>query len=148
MKEQIEHNITLSNTNKSSSASKKRKYAVLEDKNDIDEKLLEFITKETDAVEQFLLSHVAAFKRMTPKQNAIAKMKIQQIMFDIEFGNQNNYYKVPPSNNSRNSDYSSTSTYYAPILTTLQTTKSSTNDYSQNNFADDGRSEYNNYYSP
>lgn len=39
-----------------------------------------------DADEQFLLSCLPALRRLPPKENAIARMRIQQVLFDIEFG--------------------------------------------------------------
>jgi len=139
--EQIEHNIKL-RINKCSSATKKRKNEAPED--NIDEQILNIISKEHDADEQFLLSYLPKLKRMTPKQNAIAKIKIQQVLFDVEFGN--NYSNSPFSSNSGHSTYSSV---YAPILTPLNTAKSSAMDYSQSNMsvADNGFHEYNHYSS-
>lgn len=141
--EQIEHNIKL-RINKCSSATKKRKNEAPED--NIDEQILNIISKEHDADEQFLLSYLPTLKRMTPKQNAIAKIKIQQVLFDVEFGN--NYSNSPFSSNSGHSTYSSAS-IYAPILTPLKTAKSSAMDYSQSNMsiADNGFHEYNHYSS-
>lgn len=139
--EQIEHNIKL-RINKCSSATKKRKNEAPED--NIDEQILNIISKEHDADEHFLLSYLPTLKRMTPKQNAIAKIKIQQVLFDVEFGN--NYSNSPFSSNSGHSTYSSV---YAPILTPLNTAKSSAMDYSQSNMsvADNGFHEYNHYSS-
>ncbi|XP_044271031.1 transcription factor Adf-1-like [Tribolium madens] len=39
-----------------------------------------------DADEQFLLSCLPALKRLLPKENALARMRIQQVLFEIEFG--------------------------------------------------------------
>ncbi|EFA09743.1 transcription factor Adf-1 [Tribolium castaneum] len=39
-----------------------------------------------DADEQFLLSCLPALKRLPPKENALARMRIQQVLFEIEFG--------------------------------------------------------------
>lgn len=65
-------------------------------------------------------------------------MKIQQVLFDIEFGNQNNCLNSPFSGHS----YSSTSSY-EPVLTTLTTTKSvSTIDYPLSNMTDSGLPKY------
>jgi len=103
------------------SASKKRKLHVpLEDKNDIDDKLMNLITKEVDADEQFLLSRLPALKRVTPRQNATARMKIQQVLFDIEFGTRNNYSPF-----SELSTYSSTSTYTSTVDNPQNTTADS-----------------------
>ena len=41
---------------------------------------------EMDADEQFLLSCLPALKRLRPRDNAIARMRIQQVLFDVEFG--------------------------------------------------------------
>lgn len=103
--EQIEHNIKL-RINKCSSATKKRKNEAPED--NIDKQILNIISKEHDADEQFLLSYLPTLKCMTPKQNAIAKIKIQQVLFDVEFGN--NYSNSPFSSNSGHSTYSSVCT--------------------------------------
>lgn len=92
--------------------------------------MMNLTTKEVDADKQFLLSHLTALKRMTSRQNAIAKTKIQQVLFDIEFGTQNNYSPL-----SEHSTYSSTSTY-EPVSTTLHSTKSPTVDNPQNSTAD------------
>ncbi|RZC34398.1 transcription factor Adf-1-like [Asbolus verrucosus] len=40
-----------------------------------------------DSDEQFLLSCLPALKRLQPRVNAIARMRIQQVLFQIEFGN-------------------------------------------------------------
>lgn len=61
------------NNNSKSSASEKHKHVPSEDKNDIDDQLMNLTTKEVDADKQFLLSHLTALKRMTSRQNAIAK---------------------------------------------------------------------------
>lgn len=42
-----------------------------------------------DPDEQFLLSFLPAFKRITPKQNAQARLRFQEIIFNIEFGTSN-----------------------------------------------------------
>lgn len=112
----------LINSNNSSCGSKKRKHEAVESKNDIDEKVMELFSKETDADEQFLLSHIPVLKRLTSKQNAIAKMKIQQVLFDIEFGNRNNNLN---STLSGHSEYSFTSSYESQrVLSPLKTNKS------------------------
>ncbi|KAL4090867.1 hypothetical protein QTP88_025630 [Uroleucon formosanum] len=130
--EQIEHNIKL-RVNKCSSATKKRKNEAPED--NIDEQILNIISKEHDADEQFLLSYLQTLKRMTPKQNAIAKIKIQQVLFDVEFGNNDSNSAF--SSNSGHSTYSSV---YTPILTPLKT-------QSKMSIADNGFHEYYHYSS-
>lgn len=40
--------------------------------------------------EKFLLSCAPAMRRLTYRQNALARLKIQQILFDIEFQEENN----------------------------------------------------------
>jgi hypothetical protein len=42
-------------------------------------------SKHSDPDEQFLLSCLPALKRMTPRENATARMRIQQILFEVEF---------------------------------------------------------------
>lgn len=96
---------------------------------------MNIISKEHDADEQFLLSYLQTLKRMTPKQNAIAKIKIQQVLFDVEFGN--NDSNSPFSSNSGHSTYSSV---YTPILTPLKT-------QSKMSIADNGFYEYYHYSS-
>lgn len=39
-----------------------------------------------DSEEQFLLSCAPALKRLSQRKNALARLKIQQILFNIEFG--------------------------------------------------------------
>lgn len=41
----------------------------------------------TDSDERFLLSCAQSLRRLTPKQNGLARLKIQQILYEIEFGN-------------------------------------------------------------
>lgn len=43
-----------------------------------------------DADEKFLLSCAPALRRFTNRQNAIARLQIQQLLFDIEFGDRQN----------------------------------------------------------
>nr|CAD7420064.1 unnamed protein product [Timema poppensis] len=35
---------------------------------------------------QFLISYLPTFKRLTPRQNALARLKIQQVLYQVEFG--------------------------------------------------------------
>ncbi|XP_061392049.1 transcription factor Adf-1-like [Musca vetustissima] len=44
-----------------------------------------------DSDEKFLLSCAPAMRRLTNRQNAIARLQIQQLLFDIEFGNRQNH---------------------------------------------------------
>lgn len=44
-----------------------------------------------DSDEKFLLSCAATLRRLTNRQNALARLKIQQILFAIEFDQENNY---------------------------------------------------------
>jgi hypothetical protein len=111
----------LSNTNNLKSlASEKRTHVPSENKNDIDDKLINLITKDVDIDEQFLLSHLPALKRMTSRQNSIARMKIQQVIFDIEFGTRNNYSPF-----SEISTYSFTSTYTSTVYNPQNNTEDS-----------------------
>ncbi|XP_013115953.2 transcription factor Adf-1 [Stomoxys calcitrans] len=45
-----------------------------------------------DSDEKFLLSCAPAMRRLTNRQNARARLEIQQILFDIEFGNRENHH--------------------------------------------------------
>lgn len=56
-----------------------------------DDKLLAAITKEDDPDEQFMLSCVPALRRLNPRKNMIARMQIQNILFQLEFGNSNDF---------------------------------------------------------
>lgn len=53
---------------------------------DIDMQLMEIIKKPNDADELFLLSCLPALKSLCPRKNMMAKMKIQKILFDFQFG--------------------------------------------------------------
>ncbi|XP_018326297.1 uncharacterized protein LOC108737722 isoform X2 [Agrilus planipennis] len=45
----------------------------------------ENISKYLDAEEQFLISYAPVLKRLSPQKNAQARLKIQQILYEIEF---------------------------------------------------------------
>lgn len=45
--------------------------------------------KCTDSDEKFLLSCAPTLRRLTARQNALARLKIQQLLFDIEFKDEN-----------------------------------------------------------
>ncbi|KAJ8929219.1 hypothetical protein NQ314_018098 [Rhamnusium bicolor] len=51
-----------------------------------DDQLMEIITKKDDPDEQFMLSCVPSLKRLTPRDNMIARMQIQNLLFNLEFG--------------------------------------------------------------
>lgn len=42
-----------------------------------------------DSDEKFLLSCAPTLRRLTARQNALARLKIQQLLFDIEFKDEN-----------------------------------------------------------
>lgn len=44
---------------------------------------------DNDPDERFLLSCLPIFKRLSNRKNALARMKIQQLLFDIEFSDDN-----------------------------------------------------------
>ena len=49
------------------------------------EKIKEKHEKKIDPDESFCLSLVATLKHFTPKQNRMARIKIEQVLFDIKF---------------------------------------------------------------
>ena len=49
------------------------------------EKIKEKHEKKIDQDESFCLSLVETLKRLSPRQNRMARMKIEQILFEIEF---------------------------------------------------------------
>ncbi|KAJ8962438.1 hypothetical protein NQ314_005734 [Rhamnusium bicolor] len=51
-----------------------------------DDQLMEIITKKDDPDEQFMLSCVPSLKRLMPRDNMIARMQIQSLLFNLEFG--------------------------------------------------------------
>ncbi|CAH0579002.1 unnamed protein product [Chrysodeixis includens] len=51
----------------------------------------------TDPDELFLLSCAPTLKRMNPKQNALARLKIQQVLLESEFGTQADIPYVTPA---------------------------------------------------
>lgn len=46
-------------------------------------------TELLDSDEKFLLSCAPTLRRLTARQNALARLKIQQLLFDIEFKDEN-----------------------------------------------------------
>ncbi|XP_017775443.1 PREDICTED: uncharacterized protein LOC108561857 [Nicrophorus vespilloides] len=118
---------------------KKRKREVAED-----EKLLQIIGKEPHPDEQFLLSCLPIFKRLCPKKNQLARINIQKMLFENEFG----YGNVQSGNQNRtvsqlsvnNSYTSSTENCYEDILDLYESSCStkSTNkvEYNQNEIID------------
>ncbi|XP_045771488.1 uncharacterized protein LOC123871621 [Maniola jurtina] len=51
----------------------------------------------TDPDELFLLSCAPTLKRLNPKQNAVARLKIQQVLYEAEFGSQMELPYVTPA---------------------------------------------------
>lgn len=78
-------------------------------RDDTDQKLLEIITKEADSDEQFLLSCLPILKRFNQRKNNLARIKILQLLYDIEYDNMSNE-TYPQRALSSASGYTSTST--------------------------------------
>lgn len=50
-----------------------------------EEKLLKILSREDDPDEHFLLSLLPSLKRMSPQQNALARIKLQEVLYEMEF---------------------------------------------------------------
>ena len=50
------------------------------------QRLLETLNKEQDEHELFLLSFAPALRRLEPRKQAMARVRMQTLFFDIEFG--------------------------------------------------------------
>jgi hypothetical protein len=50
-----------------------------------EQKILEILSEKNDPDEQFLMSLLPALKRLNPKKNAEARIKLQQVLYETEF---------------------------------------------------------------
>lgn len=87
----------------------------------IDDKLMNIITKPDDADEQFMLSCVPILKRLTPRKAMIARIQIQQLLFNLEFETTSDNSRPPTrasasttASSVYNYNYSSDNSYDLP----------------------------------
>lgn len=57
-----------------------------------DDKLIEIISNKEDADEQFMLSCVPFLKQLTPQNNLMARIHIQNLLYKLAYENNHNYH--------------------------------------------------------